>query len=135
MIQQLESDAGCSGSEGKTPPKVLHDTNAVVSTEPLEVLINEDDKISIPLSLEGPPGQIFEKAFNMMMQQLLELRDVSVRGANITTKDIQALASPRWYTDGTIDAVCRIATKDFDNDDSHPEIFYQDAVAIMTHIP
>jgi hypothetical protein len=138
MIQQLESDAGCSGSEEmncKTPSKVLHDSNVVVSTEPSEALVDEDDKVSIPLSLKGPPGQIFEKAFNMMTQQLLGLRDVAVRGANMTTKDIQALASPRWYTDGIIDAVCRIATKDLDNDDSHAEIFYQDAVAIITHIP
>jgi hypothetical protein len=92
---------------------------------------DNDDKDKTPLYLDGPPRQVFEQAFGMMIEQLLGLPNIAVAGTSMDRTGRFALDSPAWYTDGVIDTVCRIVIRDSGDTD----IFYQDATDIEIHLP
>lgn len=58
------------------------------------------------------------------------LPNITVAGLTLDRRDVDSILSPNWYTDAVIDMISQVALEETSNN----TVFYQQAVAITTHI-
>lgn len=72
-------------------------------------------------------------AVNHMRDCILAVPDLpnfTVAGLTVDGYDVNSIISPEWYTDAVIDMVSQVALEESSNN----TVFYQQAVAITTHL-